>query len=113
MKGRLEAVLEPRMAATAETLGWSISRQVRFGRYVLDFLVSPTPTVSLCVELDGAEWHADRALEDRRRDRWILSNFGIPTIRFLGVEVLKKPDVVVTEIVQCAARFARCPAVAR
>lgn len=112
---KLERIMEPRLAAAAITLGWSIKRQVRLGRYVLDFLVE-TGNAALCVELDGVAWHErseEDALRDRQRDRWLISNFGIPTIRFLGREILRHPQAVVTEIIQCAARFAKSPAVAR
>lgn len=106
MKSKLEYMMEPRLALVASELGWSISRQVRLGRYVLDFLIES----SLCVELDGAQWHErteEQGLRDRRRDRWLLSCFGIPTARYLGKEVLSNPQACVTEIVQIVARAKR------
>ncbi len=108
MKSKLERIMEPRLADAAATLGWTIDRQVRVGAYVLDFLVS-APS-ALCVEIDGAEWHErteEQGLKDRRRDRWLLSTQGIPTIRFLGKEIISNPQACVTEIVQCVARMAR------
>lgn len=108
MKSKLERLIEPRLEEAASTLGWTIKRQVRNGAYVLDFLVE-APAL-LAVELDGAEWHErteEQGLRDRQRDRWLLSTQGIPTIRFLGREVLRNPQAVVTEIIQCAARMAK------
>lgn len=109
MKSKLERLMEPRLEEAAATLGWSIRRQVRFGRYTLDFLVEHNG-IALCVELDGYAWHErdeDAALRDRVRDRWLLSTQGIPTVRFLGKEVMRNPLACVTEIVSCVARMRR------
>lgn len=108
MKSKLERIMEPRLEHASALLGWTVRRQVRLGRYVLDFLIEPTASIGVCVELDGVEWHErseEDGLRDRQRDRWLLSNFGIPTIRFLGKEVLRNPDAVMSEIVQCASRY--------
>jgi very-short-patch-repair endonuclease len=107
VKSKLERVMEPRLEEAASALGWSIRRQVRVGRYVLDFLVE-TPSSSLCVELDGAAWHErteEQGLRDRQRDRELLRCFSLPTARFLGKEVLRNPEAVMTQIVQIASRL--------
>ena len=109
MKSLLERIMEPRLEADASVLTWSIRRKVILGPYTHDFLVAPTPVISLCVELDGAAWHErteEQGLRDRKRDRYLLSSWAIPTIRFLGKEVMRDPDAVVTEIICCAARMA-------
>lgn len=110
MKSRLERIMEPRLGAACTTLGWDLQRQYRLGKYTLDFLISTKSGISVCVELDGAKWHErdeEAGLHDRQRDRWVLSVCGIPTIRFLGKEILRNPLAVVTEVVQVVAREER------
>lgn len=99
---RIETLLENALAPMLATLGWSLRRQVRYGRYLADFVVS-NGARSIVVETDGEEWHKERALEDRMRDRWFLRAEGMATLRFLGKEVMRNPSACATEIIRTIA----------
>lgn len=56
----------------------------------------------VAVELDGKDWHEKtkaQAIRDRRRERNLVAE-GWTVIRFLGSEVVKNPDNVVSEVFQ-------------
>lgn len=77
--------------------------------YRLDFLIYG-PHGRIAVECDGIEFHrggsVERARADVRRDRYILTRHGIPTMRFMGTEIASDPHSCVAE----ACRAAGLPA---
>jgi len=69
---------------------------------VPDFLCfrigSKHPIIS--IEVDGFEFHErtqEQAAGDRRRDRLLL-RWGIPTMRFMALELMRDPEACVSEI---------------
>lgn len=54
------------------------------------------------VELDGAQWHSgiEKVAADKRRDRLILFETGIPVVRIPGSEVHKDAAMVVSQTIQ-------------
>lgn len=106
----IEARLNAALETACQTLGWTLHKQVRVGKYTLDFLVETDDGVQLIVEADGAAWHErteDQGLKDRIRDRFLLWSFGIPTIRFLGREILKNVDVCMGDVIRCATSMSK------
>lgn len=57
--------------------------------FIADFYA---PSISLVIEVDGPI-HADRAAEDRQRDR-IMKQYQIGVLRFTNTQVLETPDSV-------------------
>jgi very-short-patch-repair endonuclease len=79
--------------------GLQFRRQHPVGPYVLDFYCA---TASLCVEVDGAAYHADEQLEfDEARDA-VLQGYGIRTLRLSARCVLKEMDFALVAIAEAA-----------
>ena len=74
-------------------------RQVPIGPYVADFACMDA---RLIIEVDGGQ-HAERALEDKRRDRF-LSEQGFVTVRFWNNEVLGNLDGVLQRLAEVLDR---------
>jgi len=58
--------------------------------YRLDFILMWNGTPVLAVECDGHEWHEktkEQAARDKSRDRYVLCEHGLPTLRFTGSEI--------------------------
>lgn len=71
--------------------GLALGAQVDVGRYCADLVIYEIQGMAvLVVECDGHDFH-DRtkaqAAHDRRRDREILDEYGIVTVRFTGSEI--------------------------
>ena len=73
--------------------GHKIKRQVKYGRFTLDFYCS---ILKVVIEIDGSN-HYLRGEHDLARDKE-LESFGIVTIRFPASEVLKSPASVAERI---------------
>jgi hypothetical protein len=60
----------------------------------------------LAVEVDDWETHAERSAQerDRQRDRWLLTAFGIATLRVTPREIRDRPEAVVADIVRAYHR---------
>lgn len=70
--------------------GLSIQTQVPVGKYRLDIAMLSGPDLVLAVECDGHNFHdrtKEQAARDRRRDRDILDDFDLATVRFTGSEI--------------------------
>jgi very-short-patch-repair endonuclease len=67
-------------------LGVGFRRQVVIGPYIVDFCA---PSARLVVEVDGG-YHAARARQDARRDRW-LEREGWRVLRVDATELLRFP----------------------
>lgn len=78
--------------------GIEFEMQVPLHGFILDFYA---PSLKLCVEADGKEWHD--AERDSRRDR-ILKNYGIATIRFTGSDIMRDPVDCVRELSEMMVR---------
>lgn len=74
-------------------------------KYVVDFRVTRKGTpLSLCVELDGHDFHEKtpkQAAADKQRDRALLG-LGHQAVRFTGTEVVRSPADSVTEVLRLA-----------
>ena len=68
-------------------LGFQFNRQVRLGKYYLDFFCAEA---SLCIEVDG-EQHSDRPLQDGLRDDWLALN-NIETIRIPSLDLFENSN---------------------
>lgn len=76
--------------------GIKFRRQHPVGDYVADFYCA---SAKLIVEIDGAAHRAsDRALQDERRDDWMMRN-GMQVIRIAAQDVLDDPDEVANLLV--------------
>lgn len=79
--------------------GLSVIRQFRVGKYKVDFALRFWDRKTVCVELDGHDFH-DRNERQRRyekaRDRHLVSA-GFLVIHFTGSEVVKDPCAVALE----------------
>jgi very-short-patch-repair endonuclease len=78
--------------------GWTWSRQVPFGPYILDFLCREA---RLVVELDGGQ-HNDAVAYDARRTAY-LKRHGLQVLRFWNSAVLTNREGV------CDTILAACP----
>jgi DNA helicase II / ATP-dependent DNA helicase PcrA len=88
-----EAPQTPIERALSEAMsrqGLQFEEQVRLGRFTADFVVSDGPT-SLVVEADGAEFHD--AVIDQRRDKEILEEHRLHTLRFAGSQIFFDADI--------------------
>lgn len=85
-----------------EELGLEWEDETRFGRYSLDVYV---PGMKLCLECDGVYFHSlpGAAEKDARRDRWLLENHGIRTLRFTDVELENDRRSVIDAIIEATA----------
>lgn len=69
-----------------------LRRQVRIGRYVVDFIVDDT-TNKIIIECDGHQFHEKTAYQvqhDKSRDRE-LQKAGFKVLRFTGSEITRNP----------------------
>ena len=67
-----------------------VKPQARIGKYRADFLLHDDAEGLLVVECDGHDFHnvtKEQAAHDRRRDREILSDYFVSTVRFTGSEI--------------------------
>ena len=76
--------------------GTHFRRQVRLGRYIVDFACH---SLRLVIEIDGGQ-HAERVDQDERRRRF-LEREGYRVLRFWNIDVLTNIDGVL-EIIQGA-----------
>lgn len=67
-----------------------VEREVVFGNFRADFVITTERNVSMVVECDGADWHTkpDQVARDKARDRAIVA-CGLPVIRFTGSEIYR------------------------
>ena len=76
--------------------GRKFRRQHSVENCILDFYC---PTERLAVELDGqAHFEPEGIEKDKRRDAFLLHNFGIRTLRFENKYVFEQTDAVLREI---------------
>lgn len=64
--------------------------QVQVGVLRVDFMLSAGDRPLLVVECDGHDWHErtkEQAARDKSRDRTILIDYGLPTLRYTGSEI--------------------------
>lgn len=81
---------------TGDRLTYCLLPQHRVGKYRLDFLFGFNPSypwmwLGVAVEIDGHRWHErthEQAAAQRRRDRELIFEHKILTIRFAAIEVL-------------------------
>ena len=79
--------------------GLQFRRQHPVGPYVLDFYCE---AARLCVEVDGAAYHADEQLEfDVARDE-VLRTYGVRTLRLSARCVLKEMDFALAAVAEAA-----------
>lgn len=73
-----------------------LQRQVQVGRFSLDF---GDPTTRRGIELDGWEWHGNKArhLKDIRRDRELALEHNWSVLHFLGLEVHRDLERVIRQ----------------
>ena len=76
--------IEQELSNAMDQLGLQYKEQVPIGRFTADFVVTKGDT-SLVVEADGAAFHD--AETDKQRDREILEDHKIKTLRFTGSEI--------------------------
>lgn len=80
----------------------NIITQYKIPPYRLDFYM---PSYFLDIEADGKEFHLSRFVEDRQRDRELLS-LGIMTVRFAGSEIYTAPKLCVDYLIKlCRKRW--------
>jgi hypothetical protein len=89
----------------------------RRGPYLPDILLSTyvklgphIEELELAIEVDGREWHDrsfDQVQRDRLRDRQMLRDHGISTLRFTGREIYRDPFAAAEEAVITFERHER------
>ena len=87
--------IESELYEAMTKLGLRIEEQVRLGKFTADFVVHKGKT-SLVVEADGAEFH--NADKDQRRDKEILDDHGLKTLRFSGSKIYFDADACAQEV---------------
>ena len=95
-----ESGLEDRLGEAMEEVGLEAERQVRVGRYRLDFALRKGER-QLCVEADGWRWHTNEEGERVDRDLWrdaCLQAAGWKTLRFWDHEIESDPTGCVLKI---------------
>ena len=93
-----EEVLTPIERILKEAMergGLAFEIQVRLGKRIADFLVTHHGQM-LVVEADGVQYHVPA--KDKKRDKEILEEFGIDTIRFGGSQIWRDADGCVVQI---------------
>ena len=81
--------------------GLKFRRQYSIDNYILDFYC---PQLKLAIELDGDyHFHVEQPVTDKRRDDYLLQNYGIKTLRFENHVVFERQHVIVAAIMQCLA----------
>jgi very-short-patch-repair endonuclease len=79
--------------------GRKFRRQHSIENCILDFYC---PSEKLAIELDGqAHFELEGIEKDRRRDAFLLLNFGIKTLRFENKYLFEQTDTVLKEIESC------------
>lgn len=79
--------------------------QLRIFGYVCDFVVMSCGNKIAVVECDGHEFHErtkQQASYDRARDRTILKEAGLPTIRFTGSDIHRDREQCAKELIELA-----------
>jgi very-short-patch-repair endonuclease len=103
----LEKIIERELAPMLDVIEWSYETQVPAGRYTLDFVVTARG-VRVAVECDGHTYHErtpEQATHDRKRDRWILRELGISTLRFTSKEIFGNAEACCSEIIRTVDRI--------
>lgn len=85
----LQTPIERELSEAMDRQGLQYNEQVPIGRFTADFMVTNGNT-SLVVEADGAAFHD--AETDKRRDREILADHGVKTLRFTGAQIYLDAD---------------------
>ena len=80
-----------------ESLGLEWQDEVKFGKYSLDVYI---PSLKLCIECDGLYWHTLEGVpqKDKRRDKYLLENYGIKTLRITDEELNTDKKEVIARI---------------
>jgi very-short-patch-repair endonuclease len=80
-----------------ESLGLEWQDEVKFGKYSLDVYI---PSLKLCIECDGLYWHTLEGVpqKDKRRDKYLLENYGIKTLRITDEELNTNKKEVIARI---------------
>jgi very-short-patch-repair endonuclease len=86
-------------------------RQYVMGGCILDFYA---PSIRLAIELDGGQhYEAGARRHDEVRSRWLASR-GVEVLRYTNLDVSRRMDDVLDDILRAAARLkAHPPAAAR
>ena len=86
-------------------------RQYVVGNCILDFYA---PSIRLAIELDGGQhYEADGRKHDDARSRWLASR-GVEVLRYTNLDVSRRMDDVLDDVLQAVARLkAHPPAAAR
>ena len=95
-----ESGLEDRLGEAMDEAGLEAERQVRVGRYRLDFALRQGER-QLCIEADGGRWHTNEEGERVDRDLWrdaCLQAAGWKTLRFWDREIERDPTECVSKI---------------
>ena len=87
--------IENKLSEAMAKLGLRYEEQVRLGKFTADFVVKEGGT-SLVVEADGAEFHD--AEVDKLRDKEILEDQNIQTLRFSGSKIYFDADACAQEV---------------
>jgi very-short-patch-repair endonuclease len=95
-----EAILWKRLRARRLD-NWKFRRQQPIGVYTADFYCAKA---KLVVEVDSRA-HDDRLEHDRTRDEWMRAE-GIETLRVTASDIAKRPDDVLTHILNTVERRA-------
>ena len=78
--------------------GLQFRRQYSVGNYILDFYC---PALRLAIELDGDyHYHMEQPDRDWKRDKVLLEQFGIKTLRFENIIVFRHPESIRFAILQ-------------
>lgn len=78
--------------------GLKFRRQYSVDNYILDFYC---PKLRLAIELDGDyHFHLEQPTIDKERDDYLISHFGIKTLRFENSVVIEHPHIIVGAIMQ-------------
>ncbi len=80
--------------------GMRFRRQFSIDNYILDFYC---PEAKVALELDG-EGHNNTIPEDRHRDRYLLENYGIVTVRYENRHVFERPQQIIDELIEVAEK---------
>ncbi len=99
--------IEERMLKALEAHKLSYQRQVRLGKFMIDFLVE-VGNKKVIVECDGKTYHNPE--KDRERDKF-LAREGYPILHFTGTEIYQDVDKCI-EIIQSSQLHKTLPAYA-
>ena len=95
-EGRLWNLLKGKKIANLQ-----FRRQYSIDRYILDFYC---PALKLAIDLDG-DYHFNGVVCERDyvRDKYLLENFGIHTIRFENKIVFEQPQSIINAIMHAVS----------